>query len=35
MPVAPEVLVVLFDSLADVAQAVGGNNEDEIVWFHV
>ena len=30
--VPPEVLVVLFDGLTDVAQAIGGNDEDEVVW---
>jgi hypothetical protein len=33
--VPPEVLIVIFDRLTHVAQALGGNHEDEIVWFHV
>ena len=33
--VPPEVLVVLFDRLADVAEAIGGNDEDEVVWLHI
>ena len=34
MTVPPEVLVVLFDRLTDIAQAVRGDHEDEVVRVH-